>query len=122
METEQLKDKAEDLKDSAKDLTEHIGDMADTFYKLAVLNLTQKATNAAATGISVIVLCTFGVFFLIFGGIALGWWIGDLVGSRAGGFAIVAGFFLLLTICIVALRKKIVFPYFRNRIIRKVYD
>jgi predicted lipid-binding transport protein (Tim44 family) len=122
METEQPKEKVEELKESAQDLTEHLGQMADTFYKLAVLNLTQKATNAAAAGISVIVLCTFGVFFLIFGGIALGWWLGDLIDNRAGGFAIIAGFFLLLTICIIALRKKIVFPYFRNRIIRKVYD
>jgi hypothetical protein len=118
----ELKEKAEGLKDSAEDLTDHIGDMADTFYKLALLNLTQKATNAAATGITVVALLTFGVFFFIFGGIALGFWLGDLIDDRAGGFAIVAGFFLLVTLCLVAMRKKIVFPYFRNRIIRKVYD
>ena len=108
----ELKEKAEGLKDSAEDLTDHIGDMADTFYKLALLNLTQKATNAAATGITIVALLTFGVFFLIFGGIALGFWLGNLIDNRAGGFAIVSGFFLLITICLLAMRKKIVFPLF----------
>jgi len=122
METEQLKEKTEDLKDAAKDLTEHLGDIADTFYKLAVVNITEKATNVASTTLTVIVLCTLGMFVLFFGGFSLGWWIGDLINSRAAGFAIVAGFFLLVTLIILALRKNIVFPYIRNLIIRKVYD
>jgi Putative Actinobacterial Holin-X, holin superfamily III len=115
METEQLKEKAEDL-------TEHLGDLAETSYKLAIINLTQKATNAASQGLTIIVLCTLGMFILFFGGFGLAWWLGDVIDSRAGGFAIVAGFFLLLTLCILAVRKKIVFPYIRNLIIRKVYD
>lgn len=130
MSTEQLKEESpntkdeanEGLKDKAGDLFEHIGDIADTFYKLTIINVTQKATNAASSALVVIVLCTLGMFTLFFGGFALAWWLGDVFGSRIAGFGAVAGLFALLTILIIALRKNIVFPYFRNLIIRKVYD
>lgn len=115
METEQLKEKAEDL-------LEHAGDAAETFYKLALINVTQKVTNIASTTITMIVLSTLGMFILFFGGFALAWWLGDLVESRAGGFALVGAFFLLLTILIIALRRTIVFPSIRNLIIGKIYD
>jgi hypothetical protein len=130
METDQLheekqdqkQDDKQDLKDKAGDLAEHIGDLADTFYKLTVINITQKATNAFSSVLMVLALCTLGMFALIFGGIALAWWLGDLLDNRVAGFGAVAGFFALLTILIIALRKNIIFPYFRNLIIRKVYD
>jgi hypothetical protein len=120
--TEQKEEKNEDLKDKAGDLAEHIGDLVDTFYKLTVLNVTQKATNAVSSALMIIVLCTLGMFALFFGGFALAWWLGDVFDNRIAGFGAVAGFFALLTILVIALRKNIVFPYFRNLIIRKVYD
>jgi hypothetical protein len=46
----------------------------------------------------------------------MAWWLGDIVGSRAGGFLIVAGFYLFVGIIIILLRRKIIFPYFRNYI------
>lgn len=112
----------EDLKEKTADLVDHVEDIADTFYKLTVLNVTQKATNFAAGAIAMIVICTLGVFALLFGGIALSLWIGNLIESRVGGFLIIAGLFLLGTIIIVLMRKQIVFPYFRDLIIRKAYD
>jgi hypothetical protein len=127
MSTEQLQEEIKDeskegLKDKAGDLFEHVGNIADTFYKLTIINVTQKATNAVSSALVVIVLCTLGMFALFFGGFALAWWLGDLFDNRIAGFGAVGGFFALLTILIIALRKNIVFPYFRNLIIRRVYD
>ena len=123
MEVEEKKEKSkvEEIKDTAKDLAEHVQDYADTFYKVAVLNITQKATDIASATITAITLLTLGMFALFFGGFALAWWLGDVINTRAGGFAIVAGLFLLLTLIIIMMRKNIVFPYFRNSIIRKLY-
>ncbi|HET9430508.1 MAG TPA: phage holin family protein [Chitinophagaceae bacterium] len=109
------------LSDKTKDLTDHLGDYAENFYRLAVLNLTQKATNIASAAVTLLTLCTLGMFVLLFGSIALAWWMGDLVQSRAGGFLIVAGFYLVIVVVIIAIRKNIIFPYFRNAIIRKLY-
>lgn len=111
----------EEIKETTKDLTDHVTEYVETFYKVAVLNLTQKATDLTSTVIMVVALLTLGTFVLLFGSIALAWWLGNLLESRVAGFLIVAGFYLLLLILIIALRKNFVFPIFRNAIIRKLY-
>jgi hypothetical protein len=112
----------EDIRNKAADLAGHAEDLADTYYRLALLNVTQKAATITSTAITMILLCTAGTFVLLFGGFAFSWWLGDLLKSRAGGFLIGAGFFLLIMIIVVLFRKKIIFPFIRNLIIRKVYD
>jgi len=115
METEELKEKAEDL-------TSHVSDYLDTLYRLTLLKATQKATNLASTIVATIAVCTLGLFALFFASLATAWWLGDIVQSRIGGFFIMAGFYLLLMIIIIALRRKIVFPYIRNLILGKIYE
>ncbi len=112
----------DELKEKAGDLADHVVDYAETFYKVALLNMTQKATNIASTIVTVVALCTLGMFVLFFITLALGWWLGDLINSRAGGFLIVAALFLVLLFVIISMRKKIVFPFIRNLIIRQSYD
>jgi hypothetical protein len=112
----------EDIKQKAEDLTDHIGDYAETLYKVSVLKLAQKSTTVTATILGVFIISVLSVFIMIFGGIALAYWLGDLIESRAGGFLIVAGFFLLLIFVVLMIRKRVVFPYFRNLIIRKIYE
>src|SRR6185436_19105985 len=97
-------------------------DLAQTYYKLSLINATQKATNITATALTTIVVAVTGFFVLLLGGVALSLWLGDLLNSRAGGFLVGAGFFLLVMVTIILLRKAIIFPFFRDRIIRKFYD
>jgi len=112
----------EGLKQKSAELVDHVEDMAGTFYKLTLLKATQKATNVGSSFLVILATSVFGLFALLFLGVALCLWLGDLVNSRAGGFLIGAGIFLLILGTVIALRKKIVFPYFRNLIIRKIYD
>ena len=112
----------EDLKDKTADIIGHVEDIADTFYKLTLVNVTQKASNIVSVALVMILVCTLGMFALLFGGIALSWWLGNLIESRTGGFLLGAAFFLLVMTILVLLRKKIIFPYIRNLIIRNVYD
>ena len=111
----------EDVKDKIEDLTTHIGDLADTAYKLAMLNLTQKASEIASGAVSAITVCVVGMFVILFGGLGLAWWLGDVVNSRAGGFLLTALFFAIVMLIFVLLRKKIV-SNIRDLIIRKAYD
>jgi hypothetical protein len=64
----------------------------------------------------------FGIFFLFFLFCGLALWLGSLIDSRAGGFFIVAGIFLLLVVLIFALKNKVIVPAIRNAIISKVYE
>jgi apolipoprotein N-acyltransferase len=112
----------EGLKDKTADLVNHAEDLAATFYELTLLKATQKASNLASSLFFLAAAGLLGFLFLVLGGLALSWWLGDVVNSRAGGFLIGAGFIVLLLVILVLLRKKIVFPFVRDLVIRKLYD
>lgn len=112
----------DDLKEKTADLADHAEDLANTFYRLSVIKITEKTTNIASGIIMAIAIGLFGFFIVLFMGVALAWWLGDLVNSRTGGFLLAAGFFLIVLLVIALIRKKIIFPYIRNRIIRKIYE
>jgi len=112
----------DDLKEKTADLADHVEDLANTFYKLTVVKITQKATNIASNLLLVLSITIIGFLIILFVGVALALWLGDVVGSRAGGFLITAGIFGIVLLIIAGIRKKIVFPYIRNLIIRKIYD
>ena len=116
------KSKAEEVKDSLGDLASHVTQYAETFYKLQVLSLTKKATDVTASVLGSVVIGLLGVFVVFFGGFALAWWLGDIIDSRAGGFLIVAGVFILIAVILALSMKSVVFPKFRNMIIRRMYD
>ncbi len=112
----------EDLKEKTVDLAQHIEDLADTFYKLKVINMTQRATNLVSGVVVTVLICLFGFFVLLFGGFALAWWLGNLIDSRIGGFLLAAAFFLLIILIVGLLKKQTISPMIRNLIIRKVYE
>lgn len=112
----------EDIKEKTIDLADHVEDLANTFYKLTVLNLTQKASNIISSAVVMLVLCSLGFFVLLFSGIALAWWLGNIIDNRAAGFLLAAALFLIILFCISFFKKKTIFPLIRNLIIRKMYD
>lgn len=105
-----------------KSLGENLEQLVSTWYRLTLLKITQKATLLTSNLLAAMAALIFGFFVVLFGGLALGWWLGDLLNSRALGFVLVAAFFLLIMIIIILMRKKIVFPFFRDLILRKIYD
>lgn len=111
-----------DLKEKTSDLSEHVEDLAQTFYNLSVVRITRKVSDISAGGVVMLLTVLLGLFVLLFMGFAFAWWMGELVNNRAGGFLISAGLFILLLFGILAIKKKIIFPYIRNLIIRNVYD
>lgn len=95
MRTERV-DQATSLLDLGKRLIADLGRLVDQRIELLKLELKQEATNAAkslgllAAGV---VGASVGSIFLL---LALGLWIGDLIGSTPGGLAIVGGGFALV--------------------------
>ncbi|HUQ65933.1 MAG TPA: phage holin family protein [Flavitalea sp.] len=112
----------EELKSKAGDLTDSISDYIQSYYKLTLLNAADKATTIGASTLASVTIIFLGIFVLFFGGIALAIWLGDLLDSPALGYLIVAGFFMLVIVIIVSMRKKIVFPMIRNSLINKLYE
>lgn len=112
----------QELKEKASDLLEHAQDIAETYYKLAVVNVTEKASNIASSTITMVLSAILGMLIMFFLGLALCWWLGDLVESRALGFLLGAVFYILLLIIVIVVGKNVIFPKIRNNIIRKVYE
>lgn len=115
METEQLQDKKEDI-------LNHLDDYADTFYRLTILKLTQKAAQVASTMIMSMIVYILGLLILFLASLGAAWWLGDIIKSRIGGFMIMVGFYFILFVLVLLFRKKIIFPFLRNFIVKKVYD
>ena len=129
METEELYDTKENqgeskegLGESLDGLTSHIGEYAQTFYKLMMVKLTRKASATASVLVGVFAVCILGSLILIMASVGLGWWLGDVVGSRAGGFLLVAGFWTLILGIALMVRKSILYNYFRDLFISKFYE
>jgi hypothetical protein len=112
----------QEKKSGFKNLTGHIEQLAGTWYRLMLVKITQKATLISSNLLAAFAALFFGFFVMLFGGFALAWWLGDLLDNRVAGFLLVAGLFLLIMVVIILLRKRIVFPFFRDLIIRKIYD
>jgi hypothetical protein len=112
----------EDLKTKAGHLKDHVSEYVKTYVQLAKAKATAGASNVASGVVIGVTAFFLSFFFLVFLFVAIGFWLGDVLDSRAGGFFCVAGFFLLVLVLIFALRKNVIVPKIRNSIISKVYE
>ena len=97
-------------------------DIFDTYTRLAKATATKKGADAAAAGVSGILIAFMGLLAFLFAFIGLAFWVGTLVNSTAGGFLIVAGFFALLMVLVITTKGRLIHPVIRNTIVKKVYE
>jgi len=114
--------KFSDIQNRAKTLTDDVGELLDLYYKLASVTVTEKASNAAAVSITFSILISFAMFTLLFAGLGIGWYLGEVLNSVLAGYAIVSGFFFVMILLTVLVRKSYIFPLIRNTIIKKLYE
>ncbi|MBC7829224.1 MAG: hypothetical protein H7122_15855 [Chitinophagaceae bacterium] len=112
----------EEFKAKAESLTKSVGDYFETYYKLTVIKAADKATGLAASSLAGLSVFFLSIFVLFFSGLALGVWLGQILDNDVAGYLLVAAFYLLLIFILVLLRKRIVFPFIRNLIVRKFYE
>lgn len=110
-----LKKVLSDFKDSAEDIV-------NTYSELAMVTVTKKAADTAAFVVTRLVMVFVVLLALAFTFIAVALWLGELLGSNAAGFGIVAGFFILVFVLSIALKGKVLDPFIRNSIVKKVYE
>ncbi len=110
-----------ELKEKTADFIDHVEDIAETYYKLTIVNVTQKATSLASSVVLMLIFSALVMFVLAFLAIALGLWLGELLNSPSGGFLLSAGIFLLLLIIVFLIRKPII-NWLRNIIVKKIYE
>jgi len=113
---------AQNLKEDAKDVLNHASDYAETFYKLSLIRLTKKVSDIASGVVNSVLIFIISLCILLFISFAGAWWLGDVVESRALGFLLIAAFYVLLIFILILMRKKVISPFIRNTLIRKIYE
>jgi putative superfamily III holin-X len=119
---EETKTRVQEIKEDTKDLFEHATDYLETYYQLLTVTIAQKFIDIASGAVNAVILTVLGLFTFGMISMGLGWWLGNLVNSRAGGFLLVAAIYLLIMFAIILMRKKVIFPFLRNMLTKKIYE
>jgi len=119
---EQPKTSMEEVKEDARDLLEHVGDYLESYYQLITVNVAQKGVNLASGIINAVILVILGLFAFGLISLGIGWWLGNLVNSRAGGFFLMAGIYIVIMAAVIVMRKKIILPFLRDLLTKKIYE
>ena len=113
---------AQNIQEDAKDILNHSQDYLETLYKLNVVRATKKASDIASGVVNSLLLFFILLCTILFASTAAAWWLGELLNNPALGFLLVASFYLVLGVILIAMRKKVISPYIKNILIRKIYE
>ncbi len=85
------------------------------------LQIADKASRIASGLVTALVIIIIGLFVLIFGSFAAGYWLGELTGSVAAGFGIVALFYFLIFLFVIIFLRRISRNFFVDKFIKLIY-
>ncbi|WP_205511701.1 hypothetical protein [Longitalea arenae] len=106
----------------AANLVNHVQDIAQTYYDLARINVAQAGSKAISRAIIFFLLTGLVLCVFLLAGIGLSLYLGILLKNPAAGYFTAAFIYFLLVMVLYLLRRKIVFPFIRDIIVRKIYD
>ena len=90
----------------------------ETRWEFFSLTATEKVSGAAAMFSGFLIICIFALIVLFFFSIGFAIWLGDAIGSRAGGFALAGLAFIPIAIAAFIW----VPPFVRSKIIQNIIE
>ncbi len=112
----------EEVKTSGPAITTDIKNLVDNYIDLAKANVTQKTADVASFGLTAFIAAMLGIFAVVFAGVGLAWWLGELMENMVLGFLLVAALFIVMVIVLLIFREKLIYPIIRNNVVKKVYE
>ena len=109
------------LKDKAAILGEDVTEYLELKYKLALLNASVKGSTISSSAILYLLISILFLMFLVFGGVALGFYISSVLESKELGFLITAIIFLFIAVICIAMKSTIIHSL-KNLIVSKIYE
>lgn len=103
-------------------LKENVEDYIETRIDIIKLKAIDKTGSAASGAIVGVIAAILGLFILQFLSFSAAYAISELTGYHYLGFLCVAGFYILLTILLVALKEKLVTMPIINGLLKKFYN
>ena len=112
----------EAIKNSVEALLDHSSQLADTYYKLSIAQVTEKASKTAAVSSFALVAVAVGVIVMLLLGLGFAWWIGEHLQNMKAGFFIMAAAYAVLLLLLIVFRRTLFMLPIGNAVIRSVYD
>jgi hypothetical protein len=104
------------------ELKDEITDYARLRIELFKVTSYEKIAKITAVVFTVLMITILVFFVSVFGSIMAGFYFSELTGSRISGFGIVAGFYLILLMVMVAFRKNIIEKLIINQMIDILFE
>jgi len=105
-----------------KELTERLKTYVATNLEIIKLEVFERTSVLGASFISSLLLGLSGLLFVLFLSLGVGFYLSTLFGDTYTGFAILAGFYLLIVVILLIGRKKAIERPQRDRIIRMLLN
>ena len=105
----------------AQKIIEKVKDYVEVRKEIAILSAVEKGTQLFANLVTDGLVLLFGVLAILFGSLALGFYLSELLGDTYSGFLIVTGFYFLLAIIIYAIKDKYVEKHIIDAVIKKFF-
>lgn len=86
------------------------------------IDAAEKGAKLAAHFVTGMLLAVLFFFIIMFLSIMAGYYFSELTGSQFYGFSIIAGFYVLVFLILLAIRKRYIFPFLINLVIKTVFD
>lgn len=102
-------------------LAEDVTDYIEARWKLFTITAIERVSDTTSSIAVSVVMGVVGFFVLFFISIAAAWWIGQSTDNPALGFALVAGFYVLVGVVVFSMREKWIKVSIVNALIRKLY-
>jgi hypothetical protein len=101
-------------------------ELVETYIKdrllLVRIEAAEKGAKLAAHFATGILLVLLSFFILLFLSIMAGYYFAEVTGSQFYGFGIIAGFYVLLLVILLVVRKRYIFPFLIDFVIKTLFD
>lgn len=111
----------EDKKLDAQEILNKVKEYVEVRKELAILGAVEKGSRLFANLLTDGLVLLFGVLAILFGSLALGFYLSELIGNSYAGFLVVTGFYFFVAIIIYAVKEKYMEKHIINAVIKKFF-
>lgn len=111
----------EDKELNAQEVISKVKEYVEVRKELAMLSAVEKGSQLFANLLTDGLVLLFGILTILFGSLALGFYLSELIGNSYSGFLIVTGIYFLVAILIYALKDKYMEKHIINGVIKKFF-
>lgn len=111
----------EDQELDVKKIITKVKEYAEVRKELAVLSAVEKGSQLVANFLTDGLVLIFLVLTVLFGSLALGFYLSDVIGNSYAGFLIVTGIYFLLAVIVYMIKDKYLEKSIINAVIKRFF-